>query len=132
MTQMYANNAYSVLNGGINDSTTSIALSAGTGARFPTPTGGDYFLLTLIGLTGTSESSWEIVKVTTRSTDLLTVVRAQEGTAAASWLSGTRGELRITNATFTGLDTALASKLNTSDGSDPVSSPNSFYLASTL
>lgn len=42
------------------------------------------------------ESSWEIVKVTARSTDSLTVVRAQEGTSAASWASGSKAELRLT------------------------------------
>jgi hypothetical protein len=61
---------------------------------FPSPTGGDFFLLTLTqpGV----ESSWEIVKVTARSTDTLTVVRAQEGTSAAAWASGSKAELRLT------------------------------------
>jgi hypothetical protein len=96
MPQLFANNAWSFLNGGINDTTTSIALSTGQGARFPSPTGGDYFLLTLIGLTDGNEATWEIVKVTTRTGDVLTVVRAQESTTAVSWLSGTRVELRMT------------------------------------
>jgi hypothetical protein len=99
MPQLFTNNAWSFLNGGINNVTTSIALTAGTGARFPNPTGGDFFLLTLIGLDGNAvENSWEIVKVTARATDTLTVVRAQEGTTAVTWASGTRVELRLTAA----------------------------------
>jgi hypothetical protein len=96
MPQLFTNNAWSFLNGGITAVATSITLSTGEGARFPTPTGGDYFLLTLIGLTNGVEASWEIVKVTARATDVLTVVRAQEGTSGVAWLSGTRVELRMT------------------------------------
>ena len=109
MPQLFTNNAWSFLNGGINNVTTSIALTAGTGARFPNPTGGDFFLLTLIGLDGNAvENSWEIVKVTARVTDTLTVVRAQEGTTAVAWASGTRVELRLTAAQATGFEAKLA------------------------
>jgi hypothetical protein len=99
MAQLFANNAYSVLNGGINDITTSIAVSTGTGSRFPSPSGGDYFLVTLAGIdVNGNENAWEILKCTARVDDVLTVERAQEGTVAASWDSGTRIELRVTAA----------------------------------
>lgn len=101
MTQLFTNNAYSALAGAITDSATTITLTTGTGSKFPTPTGGDYFLLTLIGLDSSLlESSWEVIKVTARSTDTLTVVRAQDTTTALAWASGTRAELRITAATL--------------------------------
>lgn len=104
MAILFANNAYGTLSGSISDAATSIALATGNGARFPNPTGGDYFLATLIGIDGNgNESSWEVVKVTARSSDTLTVTRAQEGTAAAVWAGGTRIELRATKGTFESL-----------------------------
>lgn len=101
MTQLFANNAYSSLAANASNSTTTLTLATGTGARFPSPTGGNYFLLTLVGLdSNANESSWEIVKVTARSTDTLTVVRAQESTTAVAWNTGTRVESRATAGTF--------------------------------
>jgi hypothetical protein len=124
MPQLFTNNAWSFLNGGINNTTTSIALTAGTGARFPNPTGGDFFLLTLIGLDGNgAENSWEIVKVTARSVDTLTVVRAQEGTTAVAWASGTRAELRFTAAQAA----AFEAKLSTADIGTSVQAYNANY-----
>jgi hypothetical protein len=98
MPQLFTNNAWGTLASQLNAGATSLALSTGQGAKFPSPTGGDYFLLTLIGVTGTTETSWEIVKCTARSTDTLTIVRAQEGTSDATWAAGTRVELRVTAA----------------------------------
>lgn len=99
-TQLFANNASSTLVSGITNVATSLTVAAGQGAKFPSPSGGDWFLLTLVGTTSGSESSWEIVKVTARATDVLTIVRAQEGTAATAWGSGTKAELRITAGTL--------------------------------
>lgn len=93
--RLFANNATSSLASGINDSDNTLLLATGEGARFPAPIAGDYFDLTLtqgIGL----ETSWEIVKVTARSGDTLTVARGQEGTAAAAWAAGAKAELRLT------------------------------------
>ena len=74
---------------------TTIALGAGTGALFPAlPYTGDYFHGVLINSSGQSE----IVKVTARSTDSLTVVRGQEGTTIRAFASGDRFELRLTAA----------------------------------
>jgi hypothetical protein len=101
MTQLFANNAYSSLAANASNATTTLTLATGTGARFPLPTGGNYFLLTLVGLdSNANESSWEIVKVTARSTDTLTVVRAQESTTAVAWNTGTRVESRATAGTL--------------------------------
>ena len=101
MTQLFANNAYSSLAANASNVTTTLTLATDTGARFPSPTGGNYFLLTLVGLdSNANESSWEIVKVTARSTDTLTVVRAQESTTAVAWNTGTRVESRATAGTF--------------------------------
>ena len=100
MAQLFKNNATGAIYGSISDAATTITLATGHGARFPS-VGSDYFLATLIGVDGNgAENAWEIVKVTARSNDVLTVVRAQEGTTAAIWASGTRIEARATAATF--------------------------------
>jgi len=101
MAQLYTNNAYGVLASSIGPSDTTITLMSGDGARFPNPGGGDFFLLTLIALDGNaSEASWEIVRVTARSSDTLTVVRGQEGTTGLIWPAASRAELRATAGTF--------------------------------
>ena len=92
MAVKFANNAYSTLASGITNSATSITLTTGEGARFPTLTGVHYFLATLID----ASNNLEIVKCTARSTDVLTVVRAQESTTGRAYATGDRIELRIT------------------------------------
>jgi hypothetical protein len=80
--------------GGTSGNTT-VALAAGTGALFPAlPYTGDYFHGVLINSSGQSE----IVKVTARSTDSLTVVRGQEGTTIRAFSAADRFELRLTAA----------------------------------
>ena len=91
-----ANNAFGVLNAGITDSDTTIVLKSGEGARFPSLTAGDYFYATLID----TSNNLEIVKVTARSTDTMTVVRAQDGTSARAYSTNDRFELRPTAALF--------------------------------
>jgi hypothetical protein len=89
----FANSAYATLASSINSSATSITLTTGQGARFPSLGGGDYFYATLID----TSNNLEIVKCTARSTDVLTVVRGQEGTTARSYSTSDRIELRITS-----------------------------------
>jgi hypothetical protein len=88
----FANSAFATLASGINSSATSITLTTGQGARFPSLAGGDYFFATLID----TSNNLEIVKCTARSTDVLTVVRGQESTTARAFSTGDRIELRIT------------------------------------
>jgi len=97
MAVKFANNAYSTLAASITSGATSVTLTTGEGARFPTLTGADYFYATLID----SSNNLEIVKVTARSTDVLTIVRGSESTTARAYASGDRLEQRITAA---GLD----------------------------
>ena len=104
MTALFANNAYSTLASGITDSATTISLTATEGARFPSPTGSEYFYATLID----TSNNLEIVKCTARSTDTLTVVRAQESTTAQAYSAGDRIELRLTAAGIA--DTLIASE----------------------
>jgi hypothetical protein len=88
----FANSAYATLASSITSSATSITLTTGQGARFPSLSGGDYFYATLID----TSNNLEIVKCTARSTDVLTVVRGQESTTARAYSAGDRIELRIT------------------------------------
>jgi hypothetical protein len=92
-----ANNAFATLASSITNSATSITLTTGQGARFPSLGAGDYFYATLVD----TSNNLEIVKCTARSTDVLTVVRAQESTTARAYSAGDRIEIRLTAATFT-------------------------------
>jgi len=94
MTALFKNNAYSTLASGVTDSATTLSLASGQGTRFPSPTGADYFYATLID----TSNNLEIIKVTTRSTDTLTIVRGQESTSARAFSTSDRIELRITAA----------------------------------
>lgn len=92
MSVKFANNAFGTLNAGINNSATSLTLSSGQGARFPSLGSGEYFYATLID----TSNNLEVVKCTARSTDVLTVTRAQESTTARAFAIGDRVELRVT------------------------------------
>jgi hypothetical protein len=96
MSLKVTNNAFGTLNAGISNSDVTIVLEAGQGARFPVLGAGDYFYATLID----TSNNLEIVKVTARATDTMTVVRAQDGTSARAYNVNDRFELRPTAALF--------------------------------
>lgn len=87
---LFTNNASSSLASTISNSAVSMTVATGEGSLFPTISTGDYFYVTLDAGSG----SREIVKVTARSGDVMTIVRAQDNTTAQSFGSGTRVELR--------------------------------------
>ena len=89
----FTNNAASTLASGINSSATSITVATGTGGIFPTLTTGQFCFCTLQNTAGTVV---EIVKVTARSGDTFTIVRAQDGTSASAFITGDKFELRLT------------------------------------
>lgn len=96
------NNAYGSLLTNISPTSTTITLQAGEGSRFPSVTlaSGDFFFLSLIN----SLNEIEIIKVTNRVSDTLTVVRGQDGTTARNYLSNNcRIELRPVAALFNAL-----------------------------
>lgn len=98
--QLFANNASSYLAASIDDNDLTIQVSSGQGALFPNPGAGEYFLVTLMNADG----DVEIVKIESRSSDLLTVAsggRGQEGTEAQAWVNGQAiVECRITQDTL--------------------------------
>ena len=93
MTVLYSNNAASTLASGITSTATSMTVATGTGALFPNPGAGEYFYVTLAN---EDESTLEIVKVTARVNDVLTIARGFDGTSASSFDVDAKVELRIT------------------------------------
>ena len=90
MAVLYSNNAFSTLASGINSSVTSMAVAAGQGTRFPVISGADYFYLTI-----SSGVLSEIVKVTARTTDTMTIVRAQDSTTAQIFSAAASVQLMV-------------------------------------
>ena len=93
MSYIAKNNAFGNLASGITSGTTSVTLQAGHGDRFPVISSPDYTFLTFEDAAGNRE----IVKVTNRAaaSDVLTIVRAQEGTTARAWTTSDVVELRM-------------------------------------
>lgn len=94
MPVLFSNNASAPLAASITAASTSITVTTGQGALFPAVAAGSYFYATLVD----SSNNLEIVKVTARSGDTMTVTRAQEGTAARAYAAADKIELRVTAA----------------------------------
>jgi microcystin-dependent protein len=95
--QIFANNASSLLATSISDLDTIIQVEVGFGTFFPSPGASEYFIVTLENSAG----DIEVCRCTSRTGDLLTVVRGQEGTPAAAWTGGlARVELRNTKGSM--------------------------------
>ena len=92
---LFTDNASSLLASGITNAATTLSLTPGTGAAFPTPGAGQIAVITAEDTLGNFEIMW----CTGRSTDTLTVSRGREGTTALAFPSGSRIELRITAGT---------------------------------
>lgn len=86
------NNAKSTLAATVTAAQTSIALAAGHGSRFPVLEAGDWFPLALVDTSG----NVEYMKATARNGDSVTVLRAQEGTQARVFASGSAVMLPLT------------------------------------
>lgn len=106
------NDAASRLASNISSADTSILLTPGSGVLFPILSSGDYFPATLIKVDG----SREIVKVTARSSDILTVERAKEGTVAQGFNANDKIELRLTAGIVESINTLVNAALPRSGG----------------
>lgn len=93
MSYLAKNNAYGLLASGVSSGAVSLSLQAGQGDRFPVIASPDYTFVTLEDSAGFRE----VVKVTARAaaSDVMTIERAQEGTAARAWNAGDVVELRM-------------------------------------
>lgn len=100
--QLFSDNAITTLAGSITNTATTMVVQPGAGALFPSPGPGQFFLCTLND--AATGEVYEIVKVTTRSVDTFTIVRAQEGTAAQNWLAGDTVFMAVTAGTLAGFD----------------------------
>lgn len=86
------NNASTTVPLAISSTATSLVVAAGTGGEFPSLGASDYFYATIQDVS----NNFEIVKVTARTDDTMTIVRAQEGTLAIPFPANSRFELRVT------------------------------------
>lgn len=93
-----ANNATTTLAGPINTTSTTANLASGTGALFPNPSTGQYFVMTFMDAsTGLLN---EIVWVTARTGDQVTISRGQEDTTPQNWSFGDGAENLWTSGQF--------------------------------
>lgn len=128
-TLLFSNNAGSTLAGPISSSATTINLAAGGGAEFPNPTTDQYFKLTLTdAATGLVQ---EIVHVTARVVDQLTVVRGQEGTTPRDWSAGDLAENLLTAGTMAAFSQGAVAGLNLFSGTDQSGSANAVTVPTT-
>jgi hypothetical protein len=145
--QLFTNGASSTLSGTLSQGGTTMTLAAGTGSKFPSVTGSDFFLVTLFTKdVGGVEQNIEVVKVTARVGDTLTIVRdfenitgqsggfAYDGTATTvfvhlRWTAASAGGMLQKSGNLAGLaDNAVAranlglgNVNNTSDANKPIS-----------
>jgi len=113
------NFAIGTVNQGYDESATSIILNTGDGVKFPSPDTDGAFNLVWWNYTDykspADDPNVEIVRVTDRISDTLSITRAQEDTTAST--KNTSGKiykiiLGPTSKTITDINTALNSKLN--------------------
>jgi len=99
----------STLVGTYSDTDTSLTVATGDGALLPDPSvDGAYNLTIFEGLQVTGSTDFEIVRVTARSGDVLTVTRGQESTTPLTIGSATHSILMsATKKTFDDINTAI-------------------------
>lgn len=125
MTILWSNNASTTVSGSITAVSTSVALAAGTGVMFPSPTGSDYYVATFYDQA--TKTQYEIVHVTAMAGDTATIVRAQEGTTAQAWSAGDLFANLVTAGTLRNFVQAGAGPADTSlvyVGTDTSATPN--------
>ena len=84
---LFANNASSTLAAPISSTATALTVASGTGVEFPSPGASQQFAATLND--AATGLLYEVVYCTARSGDgFTTILRAQEGSTALSWLPG--------------------------------------------
>lgn len=126
MLDSFTNFGIGTLSAGITSGATSLSVTAGQGARFPNPTGSvqpfEAVIYDATNYTNPSDDpNHEIVRCTARSTDTLTITRAQEGTSAVAHnTAATTYKIALTNTllcvqklaaglgTYAGTDTGAA------------------------
>ena len=108
--QLFTNGAAATLSGTLAQGGTMLTLAAGTGAKFPSISGSDYFRVTIFTKDSYGvEQNIEVVDVVARTADTLTIVRDVEGITGQSGGYAYDGnattvyvQLRMTAATAAG------------------------------
>lgn len=96
--QLFANNKSATLNNDVAVPDTSLVLTAGQGAAFPSPAAGQFFAVTV---QSTISGAFEVCYCTARAGDVLSVERAQEGTTAQVFLAASSVvQMRLTKGTM--------------------------------
>lgn len=91
---------------------TTLVLAAGDGTLFPNPgTDGDFNVTVWPAGTIPTEANAEICRVTARSTDTLTITRAQEGSSARAISVGDQIALTITAKVITDIESAIGGSM---------------------
>ena len=95
--QLWSNDSRSVITtADVTDVATSVSVS--DGSKLSSPTGSQYEKLTF-----DDGTDYEIVKMTSRTGNTCTIVRAQEGSVARAWPTGTKIQGRLTAETLSDL-----------------------------
>ena len=98
MVLKITNNATTTVPLAVQSTDTSLTVATGTGPLFPALGAGDFFYATLSSTAG----GMEIIKVTARANDVMTIERAQEGTSAIPFAANSRLEIRVTAGNIQG------------------------------
>lgn len=94
MAFKFANRVSVLLASSVSAGATTLTVESGGGSKFPLLQTDDIAQVAVISTTG----NVEIMSVTQVTGDVLTVIRAQESTAAQSFAAGSRVEMRVTSA----------------------------------
>ena len=93
---LFANNCNTTLSSSLSSGATSMSVTSATG--FPSPTGVQYFYCTLAD--AATQSTIEIVKVTSVTGTTFAITRAQDGTSATAFAAGAVVSLRLVRASL--------------------------------
>lgn len=125
MTQKFLNNTKVILDAAVDSTATQLDLVTGQGSLIPAINTGEHYLATLHLV---DYSVWEVVKVTAKSGDSLTVVRGYEGSAVA-WEAGTYLSFNITADTMQRHEVDIETAL--SDSSQALATANNAITKAT-
>ena len=115
--QKFTNNASSTLASGITNIATTLTLVGGGGSEFPSLSGGNWFIATIISQS--NPNVYEIIKCTARSGDVFsTIVRGQEGTSAASWSAGDYVNMQVTAGALNNFSAETSAVLSVTGGTN--------------
>ena len=98
--RLYVNNFSTKLTAQLLVGGVTANITTGDGATLAGANGTDWFIGTLRRMSGYKDVAREIVKITNRSTDALTIVRAQEGTTALQFEIGDQLDVDVTAASL--------------------------------